>query len=760
MSGKSRRRRAEGASSLTPRAQRRRAETAAGPPVHRQSERQRQNERPWWALTVFATAFVVRLAHLLELRSTVWLALPLGDAASYDAWARRIAAGDWLGGPDVFYQAPLYPYVLAIIYGTLGTDPMLVRLCQAVIGSLSCVLLADAGRHLISPRAGFWAGIMLALYAPAIFHDALLQKSVLDIFFLCAALSIFARLMRTPRATLGALLGVALGCLTLTRENAAVVLAPMLLWLILELRSRLRPAGASGAKAPPYVPTKNHHGGASRRALAGLLAGYVIALTPVALRNAWVGGEFHVTTAQFGPNFYIGNNPEADGTYRSLVPRRGKAEYERHDATILAERAMGRTLTPAEVSSFYVERALGYIKSRPREWLKLIAWKFVLAWNSIEIADTEDQYTFAEASRPLRLTSILHFGIVAPMALVGVWVARRNWRRLWPLFAMIALYTVTLLIFYVFGRYRLPLVPFLLLLAAAGLAGLRRFWDESSSAATTGCVAALIVAAVFCNWPIADPRVMRAVTEFNASVALEEQGQIEEALAHLQNATRLDPRLASAHNNLGRLLVAKGQRDDAAAEFERALALDPRFVQAHRSYGQLLLAESQLDRAASHFEAAIEIDPDEARTYHNLGVTRARQQRIPEAIAAYERAVALDPAFAPSHNNFGVLLARSGRVEEAAARYEQALTVDPQYAEAHANLGIVLAMKGRLDEAAAHLERALALGPPTAQMHNNLGLVLLREGRVGAAAAQFEAALALEPAHAEARKNLARIRER
>jgi hypothetical protein len=76
-------------------------------------------------------------------------------------------------------------------------------------------------------------------------------------------------------------------------------------------------------------------------AFAGGLAG---ALLPVAFRNWWVGGEFHLTTSQLGPNLYIGNHPGAPGGYEPLRPGRGSAEFERQDATELAEQALGRRL--------------------------------------------------------------------------------------------------------------------------------------------------------------------------------------------------------------------------------------------------------------------------------------------------------------------------------------------------------------------------------------------------------------------------------
>ncbi|HMO26337.1 MAG TPA: DUF2339 domain-containing protein, partial [Tepidisphaeraceae bacterium] len=92
-----------------------------------------------------------------------------------------------------------------------------------------------------------------------------------------------------------------------------------------------------------------------------LLLGLALTLVPVAARNYAVTGGFYLTTSQFGPNFYIGNNPAADGTYMALRPGRGAPEFERQDATELAERALGRALTPGEVSTYWSDQALAFI---------------------------------------------------------------------------------------------------------------------------------------------------------------------------------------------------------------------------------------------------------------------------------------------------------------------------------------------------------------------------------------------------------------
>src|SRR6266542_1760020 len=108
------------------------------------------------ALGVFAFALILRALHLWQLRRAPFFTLLMGDALSYDLWAQRIAAGDWLGR-DVFYQAPLYPYMLGVVYRLFGHDLMVARICQALLGSVACALITIAGGRLFGRRAGLVA---------------------------------------------------------------------------------------------------------------------------------------------------------------------------------------------------------------------------------------------------------------------------------------------------------------------------------------------------------------------------------------------------------------------------------------------------------------------------------------------------------------------------------------------------------------------------------------------------------------------------
>jgi tetratricopeptide (TPR) repeat protein len=736
--------------------------------------------RAWYALAIFGVALAVRLVHVWQIRRSPFFSLLMGDSRGYDEWARRIAAGDWLG-TEVFYQAPLYPYLLGVIYRVAGRHLLLVRIVQAIIGSASCALLAAAAGRLFSRRAiGITAGLMLALYAPAIFFDGLLQKSVLDVFFVCLALFLIARtegtaenaetaendtgnkkislrLPRAPRLLLYLALGLTMGGLALTRENALVFIVVILAWTVINVERR-----TSNAER-------------LRRA-AVFLAGLALVLVPVAARNAYVGGGFYVTTSQFGPNFYIGNNPNADGTYQSLRFGRGAPEYERQDATDLAERALGRRLTPAEVSGYWTDKALAFVTANPGKWLALTGRKIALLWNATEMLDTESEEAYAEWSLPLRAGGVIgHFGILVPLAIFGVIVTWPLRSRLWILYLMTAAYAASVVMFYVFARYRYPLVPLLILFAAAGLVEAPAFLRGASSrrssraseggrslaagagrrASVVGAVCAVAAAAIFCNWPILSKTLMRAVTETNLGVALQAEGRLDEATAHYQRAIALAPDYAPAYNNLGTSLRAEGKLDEAVKTYQQALQLRGEYPDAQYNLANALIDAGKPAEAAGHFRVALQTIPGSVDVHNNLGIALMAEGRRDEAMDEFNQALQVDPASVQAHRNLAEALGAAHRYDEAIREYRTAVQLDPANASTRYDFGSMLVEMDRLDEAIAEFRAALQMDPKMVAAHNNLGIALASLGRMDEAIEQFRQALALQPDFEDARRNLA-----
>jgi tetratricopeptide (TPR) repeat protein len=679
----------------------------------------------------------------------------MGDSRGYDEWAQRIAGGEWLGH-EVFYQAPLYPYMLGVIYAVAGHHLLLVRIVQALIGSASSALLALAAARLFSRRAGVVAGLMLALYAPAIFFDGLLQKSVLDVFFVCLALWLISRSAGTPeiaktaetraeknisqrsprssRFLLYVALGSTMGGLALTRENALVFIVVILGWIVLNVDGR----------------TSNVE---RLKRCAVFLAGIAILLVPVAARNSYVGGGFYVTTSQFGPNLYIGNNPAADGTYQSLRFGRGAPEYERQDATELAERALRKRLTPSEVSGYWTGKALDFATSSPGAWLSLMARKVALLWNATEMVDTESQEAYAEWSLPLRLGGLIgHFGILVPLALFGIFVTWPLRSRIWILYAMTLAYAASVVVFYVFARYRYPLVPLLTLFAAAGVTGAREFISRGRPVWAIAAVAAM---AVFCNWPMLSPAMMRAVTETNVGTALQSEGRLDEALDHYHRAIAFAPEFPPAYNNLATTLRAKGQIPEAIAAYQQALRVHPDFPDAQYNLANALLQAGRPAEAIDHFRVALQTIPASVDVHNNLGIALMNQGQLDEATAEFRAALELDPDSVQSHLNLGNALGTARRYDDAIQEFRRASQLNPTDASIHYDLGSLLVEADRLDQAIAEFRAALNIDPRSAKTLNNLGIALGSQGRMDEAIDQFRKALAVQPDFADAQHNLA-----
>jgi Flp pilus assembly protein TadD len=585
-------------------------------------------------LAIFGVALAVRLVHVLQMRGSLLFDVLMGDSRGYDEWARRLAGGDWMGG-DVFYQAPLYPYFLGVVYSIAGPDPFVVRLLQVAIGAGSCVALTYAGWRLFSRPVGIAAGIVMALYPAAIFFDALIQKSVLDLFFTCVSLALVGAIVAGTERWRGAwlTLGVTIGALSLTRENALLLAGVLLAWAVLQ-RSPI--------------------------AAALLAAGMAVVLVPVAARNAAIGGGFYLTTSQFGSNFFIGNNPASDGTYMSLRPGRGAPEFERKDATELAEQARGRKLTPSEVSDYWFQRSIAYIRDATGDWLRLLARKTALLVNRSEMLDTESIESHAERSAMLAMLAPLgHFGLLVPLAVFGSVVIWPRRRELWVVYALFAVYAASVVLFFVMARYRHPLLPFLVLFAVAGVAGARRFFSETSRARVVVAGALTLGAIAVSNRDMLSAPLMQAITEHNLATALQEEGRIDEAIAHYQRAISIRPTYAPAFNNLGTAMMAKGDVTSAIAAFRESYRLQPQSDSARS-----LLAESLYDAGSGFVER---------------GALR-------DAEAALREALTLKPEHAEAHNNLGIALASQGRIDEAVVEWRRALAIKPGLADARRNL--------------------------------------------------------------------------
>ncbi len=523
----------------------------------------------------------------------------LGDAKGYFDWAVKISEGDWYG-TETFYQAPLYPYFLAVLIKIFGPSITAIRLVQMMLGVAGVALMGLAGRKLFSERVGLVSALMLATYPPAIYYDGIIQKAALATFLLCVLITICAYLQSEQRWWYAVFAGVSLGLLVLARENALLWTPVIPFWMLLG------------------IPGTNSH----RWTLVGCYAsGLALILLPVAARNASLGGEWSPTTFQAGPNFYIGNNLQANGIYVPLVPGHGTPMYERADAERLAEQAVGHELSAREVSQFWMSRAWEEIRQSPGRWLQLMLAKTFMVFNRYEVPDVESMYIFREYSAPLKLSRIWHFGTLCPL---GIWGLIATWgdrRKLWLYYLLLLTMIAAVVLFFILGRYRNPVAILLIPFAAAGVVDIfvrlrERRWRS------VGVAAVLLVSGIFCNIRVHEERSLQASCYMNMGISACQAGNLAAGIRLLQDAITEFPEMAEGYVNLGRAYMLNRQPDLAAKCFQNALILDPRLVDVHFQLGEAFEFSGQRQQAIEQYQRALAIDPTNARAAEALSRIR------------------------------------------------------------------------------------------------------------------------------------------
>jgi Flp pilus assembly protein TadD/4-amino-4-deoxy-L-arabinose transferase-like glycosyltransferase len=638
-------------------------------------------------IVLVAVALVVRLLYFAQASAVPIFDHLMMDGAVYDAWAERIAGGEWLGG-EVFYQAPLYPYLLALLKlcGAHGMWP--IRLLQAVLGSLSCGLLFLAGQSFFSRRVGLFAGALLALYPPAIFFDGIVQKASIGGFFVVALLWCLARAKDAPSPARFGACGVALGLLMLTREETLLLAPVILIWIAAHFRSRAWPMRASWSCA--------------------CAAGVALVVLPVALRNLRVGGEFVLTTSQAGSNFYIGNHAGAQGLYEPLRPGRSNPTFERADAFELAQIGAGRALTAREVSDYWFTQSFAWIREHPGDWARLLLRKASLLVNAFEIPDSEDQNYYARFSAMLAASSfVIHFGVVLPLAVAGIWLTWNRRRELAILLALLATLGVGVIAFYVFARYRYPVVPIAVLFAAAALDAALELWRAGEARKLRGAAIALALAAVISNWRILSRDSQLSMAYSNAGATLADDGRDDLAIEQYRTALALDPDMPDTQCNLGEVLGRNGRVAEAVDCFRRALAGRPDDARFAKDLGTALFENGDARGAVDALRRSTELEPRDPRVWNNLRYVHEQLGEWPSAVAVARGAVAANPGDLDSAVSLAWLLAtapdaslrNAGEAIRIAEDCER--TAHPNDAGVQDVLAAAYALAGRFEEARA-----------------------------------------------------------
>jgi len=377
-------------------------------------------------------------------------------------------------------------------------------------------------------------------------------------------------------------------------------------------------------------------------------------------------------------------------------------EHEHADFRAEAQRRAGRPLSRAQASRFWLLEGLRYIRQHPLAWLGLEARKALIFVNAYELPDNYNYQVLRRHSRVLGWLG-LGFGAIGPLAVVGLALSRRGAARAMPLWLTLGATFASTLLFFNFGRFRIPAVALLIPFAALAVSeAWRRARQGSWRSLLAGIAAPWAAAMLLVNlsWPA--------------------QGLFTSAQDHLA--------LAEAHRAEGRLALAEG-------EYREALWLVPpgaRHPAAARLRAAAMAALGRIAAERGELQVALE----------QLG------RAVQESPDSPQRALLLEERAG--------LLWQGGQSAAALRDLEQARAADPHRFRAAFQQAEYLRRLGRLDEAEALLRDAGARIPaeerlPLVNFHFALGrLLLVDRQRPQEAAPHLKRALELAPGHPQA----------
>ena len=500
-----------------------------------------------WAIA--GGAVVLRLIH-----AGLMIGDPLYDAPVIDALeslerARYLAEVSWLGPPVAYWKPPLYDYFLGVHHALFGSALWPSRIAQILLDGASCVLGFALARRLLSRGAGIAVAAGIALWGPLIYFSSVHVSTSLVVFLELCVLLLAVRAQREPSRVRWLDVGFVLGALAIARAEA-LLFAP---WL----------AGWLWWSLGRYPPRKRLSW------MATLAIGVTVIVAPVALRNALYAGDPVLISANGGINFYVGSAPE----YRGVIGVRPGPEWE---LLMRAPIDVGYE-SEGERSQYHFREARALIASDPIGWVAHTLRKLGHVWHGRELPSNRDLYSSRGDSFILAAllwrTPVLFFpfGLLAPLAIVGMAVSWRERRDSRFLIGLVAVHCATMMLFFVTGRFRIIMLPVLALFAAEAVVwafdrarAKRRRALAFAGIATAVLFALLNLDVVLRSDPDAYAERLRAEEHYLRGTALgKDIGRLEEGKAELLEALALEPEFVAIYYNLAQLYEKSG--DDIAA---------------------------------------------------------------------------------------------------------------------------------------------------------------------------------------------------
>jgi tetratricopeptide (TPR) repeat protein len=720
---------------------------------------------------ILAGAFVVRLIFLLQIRNLPFYYHPVLDSEFFHGWASFKQQTGWLDASAPFTE-PFYTYVLGFVYSVFRESQTIARVAQCLMGAFTALLIYATARRIYGLLAGVSAGVIFALYGPAVFFSSEINETTLALFLLAVSAYLLVRAASDRPYLNAGFSGLFLGMAFLTRFSAIGAIAAWVLHLLLSKDRKLK------------------------RATLGLIIGIAL---PLVCYQAFLvrGAERTLLPTRIGWQAFLGSGvtggttkaPEyeitlggAQGAFNAFVAS-DRIDGQR-DAQRFARIETGIDVTHVEAHRHWHQRATEDFLSDPGRYLTTYLRKLGIFFGPSEPPANMDLRFVSRYSALLR-THIFSFAVIAPLGLIGLAVCARRQ----SLFAAVAIPLCAVVVAgcLVTDSEKVMVTPLLSILAGGLIGTVVTGLKKSRIVKATAYVIVVVIAGLLLyqlpRHDMDEARQLVILGDVYGAEAIFEKAEesYNEAIRLAPEMTQAHVSLAALYGNSGRaeqgieiltaaisgglddprlrierasLLTMAAKPDEALSELEGLENSHPYEPRLHQLKGLGLLARGDIEgaigelkneigyvgggfitysalgranlelgdyaEAAGYLELALGLNPYNTTVAMQLADSYTGLDQHYKACDVLSRVLGVDPGNMPLRFKLANCYYRAGGMDDALKHFKELNKYDPGNSDIVLNIGTVYAEMDSLDRAIEMWQRALVLDPDNEMAEENL----------------------------------------
>lgn len=554
--------------------------------------------------------FIVRLIFLIEIVGTPFYTYLFSEPKIFDDTAKLIISNS-VSSPDPFLISPLYIFFLAIFKLIFSDSNYFISLLQIVLNTFSIVFIYLSAKNIFNQKIAVISAWISAIFISFIFYSALIVPETILIFCISVLIYLLSDANKLNRSSQWIFIGIIFGLISISRSYFLFFIPLFIFSIII------------GNKFINGINIKKI------KLISFFLIGTLIIILPITLRNLIVTGELVFVDSSLGINFYLANNSDSEGIFKSP----DNFDYEKDlSGKNYAYKVTGEKFTDSQASKYWFNRTLKEIINDPFSFSIKFFRKLFLFFSSSELPSSSmlDLNFYEMNYSNLLKLPFISYGLISLFSLVGLifYIKEKNKNYFILLFTVLLILVTSL--FFVNMQFRLSISPILIMFSAFGLYQIYNFIISAN-------LKSIYPASIFILFYLI----------------------INYFIFKIPQTTQFD-----AYQHLGNVASQENRYEEAIYNYNRSIMLEDRYS-TFLSLGNTFAKKKDFNNALAAYSEAEKRNAGDYLLYFNKGFVYSQINDFPKSLESYQKSLQLNPKYFPIYRSIGILYFVSQQYESA-----------------------------------------------------------------------------------------------